>query len=114
MRQFLLASTMMLAASFLTASGAQAAPMLGLTVQSGGDSSFQSVTLGSAGGSYNFAQVRVGNFTANNIGTQLFSPDYIDLATFDLSSLSGGTRLCPYPRFVRSSILPIFGKLGQA
>jgi len=91
MRQFLLASTMTLAASFLTASGAQAAPMLGLTVQSGGESSFQSVTLGSAGGSYNFAQVRVGNFTANNIGTQLFSPNYIDLATFDLSSLSGGT-----------------------
>ncbi len=24
------------------------------------------------------------------------------------------TRLCPYPRFVRSSILPVLGKLGQA
>jgi len=33
----------------------------------------------------------VGNFTANSIGTQLFSPDYIDLATFDLSSNAGGT-----------------------
>ncbi len=75
----------------LIESGAQAAPILGLTVQSGGQSSFQSVALGSTGGSYNFAPVSVGNFTSNNIGTQLFSPDYIDLATFDLSSRSGGT-----------------------
>ncbi len=91
MRQFLLASAMALIGPLLIAGGAQAAPMLGLTVQSGGVSSFQSVALGSAGGSYNFAPVSVGNFTANNIGTQLFSPDYIDLATFDLSSQSGGT-----------------------
>ncbi len=91
MRQFLLASAMALIAPFVIASGAKAAPMLGLTVQSGSASSFQSVALGSAGGSYNFAPVSVGNFTANNIGTQLFSPDYIDLATFDLSSQAGGT-----------------------
>jgi hypothetical protein len=91
MRQFLLASAMALIAPLLIAGGAQAAPMLGLTVQSGGVSSFQSVALGSAGGSHNFAPVSVGNFTANNIGTQLFSPDYIDLATFDLSSNAGGT-----------------------
>jgi hypothetical protein len=91
MRQFLLASAMALIAPLLIAGGAEAAPMLGLTVQSGGVSSFQSVALGSAGGSYNFAPVSVGNFTANNIGTQLFSPDYIDLATFDLSSNAGGT-----------------------
>jgi len=91
MRQFLLASAMALIAPLLIAGEAQAAPMLGLTVQSGGVSSFQSVALGSAGGSHNFAPVSVGNFTANNIGTQLFSPDYIDLATFDLSSQSGGT-----------------------
>ncbi len=91
MRQFLLASAMALISPLLIAGGAQAAPMLGLTVQSGGVSSFQSVALGSAGGSYNFAPVSVGNFTANNIGTQLFSPDYIDLATFDLSSNAGGT-----------------------
>jgi hypothetical protein len=91
MRQFLLASAVALAASLSAASGAQATPTLGLTVQSGGQSSFQSVALGSTGGSYNFAPVSVGNFTANNIGTQLFSPDYIDLATFDLSSNAGGT-----------------------
>ena len=91
MRQFLLTSALVLAAPLLIASGAQAAPTLGLTVQSGGQSNFQSVALGSDGGSYNFAAVNVGNFTANNIGTQLFSPDYIDLATFDLSSKSGGT-----------------------
>jgi hypothetical protein len=91
MRQSLFASALVLAAALSAASGAQAAPMLGLTVQSGGASSFQSVTLGSAGGSYNFDAVSVGNFTANNIGTQLFSPDYIDLATFDLSSNTGGT-----------------------
>ncbi len=91
MRQFLLASAMALIAPLLIAGGAQAAPMLGLTVQSGSASSFQSVALGSAGGSYNFAPVSVGNFTANNIGTQLFSPDYIDLTTFDLSSNTGGT-----------------------
>ena len=91
MRQFLLASAMALISPLLIAGGAQAAPMLGLTVQSGSASSFQSVALGSAGGSYNFAPVSVGNFTANNIGTQLFSPDYIDLTTFDLSSNTGGT-----------------------
>jgi len=91
MRQFLLASAMALIAPLLIAGGAQAAPMLGLTVQSGGQSSFQSVALGSDGGSYNFAPVSVGNFTANNIGTQLFAPDYIDLATFNLSSNAGGT-----------------------
>jgi len=91
MRQFLLASAMALAAALSAASGAQATPTLGLTVQSGGQSSFQQKTLGSTGGSYNFAPISVGNFTANNIGTQLFSPDYIDLATFDLSSNAGGT-----------------------
>ncbi len=91
MRQFLLASAIALVAPLLIASGAQAAPMLGLTVQSNGASSFQSAALGANGGSYNFAPVSVGNFTANNIGTQLFSPDYIDLATFDLSSNAGGT-----------------------
>ncbi len=91
MRQLLLASAIALAAPLMIASGAQAAPMLGLTVQSGSASSFQSVALGANGGSYNFAPVSVGNFTANNIGTQLFSPDYIDLTTFDLSSQAGGT-----------------------
>ena len=91
MRQFLLTSALALAASLAAASGAQATPTLGLTVQSGGQSNFQQKTLSSTGGSYNFAAVTVGNFTANNIGTQLFSPDYIDLATFDLSSNAGGT-----------------------
>jgi len=91
MRQFLLASALALAASLPIASGAQATPMLGLTVQSGGESSFQSKAIDSTGGSYNFAPVSVGNFTANNIGSQLFSPDYIDLTTFDLSSNAGGT-----------------------
>ena len=91
MRPLLLASAMLLAAPLLVAPGAQAAPMLGLTVQSGGASSFQSAALGTDGGSYNFAPATVGNFTANNIGTQLLSPDYIDLATFDLSSNAGGT-----------------------
>ncbi len=91
MRQFLLTSALALAATLSAASGAQATPMLGLTVQSGSQSNFQQKTLGSTGGSYNFAAVTVGNFTANSIGTQLFSPDYIDLATFDLSSNAGGT-----------------------
>ncbi len=91
MRHFLLISALALAASLPIASATQAAPMLGLTVQSDGQSSFQSKAFGSSGGSYNFAAVSVGNFTANNIGTQLFSPDYIDLTTFDLSSNAGGT-----------------------
>jgi len=91
MRQFLLASALALAAALSAASGAQATPTLGLTVQSGGESSFQSKAIDSTGGSYNFAPVSVGNFTANNIGSQLFSPDYIDLTTFDLSSNAGGT-----------------------
>ena len=91
MRNILMASAIILAAPILMAAAAQASPMLGLTVQSGSDSTFQSIALGSTGGSYNFAPVTAGNFTANNIGTQLFSPSYIDLATFDLSSNSGGT-----------------------
>lgn len=91
MRQLLLASAMLLAAPVLIASQAQAVPMLGLTVASGGDSTFQSIAVSPGGGSYNFAPVTAGNFTSNNIGTQLFSPSYIDLATFDLSSKSGGT-----------------------
>ena len=91
MRQLLLASAMLLAAPVLIASGAHAVPMLGLTVASGSDSTFQSIALSPSGGTYNFAPVTAGNFTSNNIGTQLFSPSYIDLATFDLSSRSGGT-----------------------
>ena len=89
MRQLLLAAAFALALPF--AGTAIAAPTLGLTVQSNGASSFQSAALGANGGSYSFAPVSVGNFTANNIGTQLFSPDYIDLTTFDLSSQTGGT-----------------------
>ncbi len=91
MRHLLLASALALAAALPFASGAQATPTLGLTVQSGSQSNFQQKTLSTSGGTYNFAPVSVGNFTANSIGTQLFSPDYIDLATFDLSSNAGGT-----------------------
>ena len=91
MRNTLMASAMILAAPILMAAAAQASPMLGLTVQSGSDSTFQSFALGSAGGSHNFAPVTAGNFTATNIGTQLFSPSYIDLASFYLSSSTGGT-----------------------
>jgi hypothetical protein len=82
---------MVLAVPFLIAGGAQATPMLGITVQSGSESKFQSATFGFGGGSYSFQSVSVGNFLASNIGTQLYSPSYIDLATFDLSSRSGGT-----------------------
>ncbi len=91
MRQFLLASTMIIAAPLLIASGAWATPMLGITVQSGSESKFQSAAFGAGGGSHSFSSVSVGNFIANNIGTQLYSPSYLDLATFDLSSNSGGT-----------------------
>ena len=91
MRHFLLTSAMILAASCSIASEARATPTLGLTVQSGSQSNFQQKTFSTTGGSYNFAPVTVGNFTANSIGTELFSPDYIDLATFDLSSNAGGT-----------------------
>ncbi len=91
MRQFLLASAMVLAAPFLAAGGAWATPTLGITMQSGSDSKFQSVGFGSGGGSHSFESMSVGNFTANNIGTQLYAPSYIDLATFDLTSKSGGT-----------------------
>ena len=91
MRQFLLASVLVLVAPILVASKAQAAPMLGLTVASGGHSVFQSTTFGSTGGAYSFAPVSVGNFTATNTGALLFAPDYIDLTTFDVSSSTGGT-----------------------
>jgi hypothetical protein len=91
MRKFLLAAAMVLAAPVLIGGEAQAVPKLGLTLSSGSATNFQSTTFGSAGGSFNFAPVTVGNFAANNIGTQLFSPSYIDLATFNLSSNSGGT-----------------------
>jgi len=91
MRQFLLASAVAVAVSALAATGAQAVPKLGLTVQSDGATSFQSVAFGPADGSDNFKQVSVGNFTASNIGGQYHSPSYIDLSTFDVSSSSGGT-----------------------
>lgn len=91
MRQSLSASAMLVAASLLIAGEARATPMLGITVQSGSKSVFQSAAFGAEGGSYSFSSVSVGNFTANNIGTQLYAPSYIDLATFDLSSSSGGT-----------------------
>ncbi len=91
MRQFLLASALILAAPILIASEAQATPTLALTVQSGGESEYQKASFGPAGGTKNFDQVTVGNFTASNIGTQLYSPNYIDIATFDLSSKAGGT-----------------------
>ncbi len=90
MRQFLLASAMVLAAPFI-AGKAWATPTLGITMQSGNDSTFQSATFGPSGGSRSFESMTVGNFTANNIGTQLYAPSYIDLATFDLSSKKGGT-----------------------
>ena len=91
MRQFLLASAVVLAAPFLLAGGVQATPMLGITVQSGGESNFQSFTFGTQGGTHSFDAVSVGNFAVNNIGTQLYAPSYIDLAAFDLSSSTGGT-----------------------
>ncbi len=91
MRQLFFASAVALAISTLATTGAQAVPKLGLTVQSGDATSFQSVAFGPAGGSDNFKQVSVGNFTANNIGGQYHSPSYIDLSAFDVSSSSGGT-----------------------
>ena len=91
MRQFLLASAVVLAAPFLIASAAQATPTLGITVQSGSESKFQSATFGAEGGTHSFSSVSVGNFTASNVGTKLYSPSYLDLATFDLSSSAGGT-----------------------
>ena len=90
MRQFLLASAMVLAAPFI-AGTAWATPTLGITMQSGGDTQFQLAAFGPNGGSRSFESMTVGNFTANNIGTQLYAPSYIDLATFDLSSAKGGT-----------------------
>lgn len=91
MRQFLLASAMVLAAPFLAAGGAWATPTLGITMQSGKDTKQQFAAFGPNGGSASFKSMDVGNFTATNIGTQLYAPSYIDLATFDLTSKSGGT-----------------------
>lgn len=88
MRQFLLASAIILAAP-LIAGEAQAVPMLGLTVASGGDSKFQSANVGV--GVHSFAGVTVGNFAAYNIGAEFRSANYLDLSTFDLSSGAGGT-----------------------
>ena len=91
MRKFLLTSALVLTAPFLIASEVHAVPMVGVTIQSGGQSSFQSAITPSSGSS-TFPSVVVGNFTATNIGTQTFSPDQgIDLSTFDVSSKSGGT-----------------------
>ena len=90
MRQFLLASAILLAVP-LVAGKAQAVPMLGLTVESGGASNFQSATLDAAGGAKDFGQVTVGNFTAYNIGAELLSPSHINLTTLDFSSDTGGT-----------------------
>ncbi len=90
MRQFLLASAILLAAPVLIAGEAQAVPMLGLTVASGGDSKFQSANVG-AGGVHSFGGVTVGNFAAYNIGAEFRSSNYLDLTTLDISSQTGGT-----------------------
>lgn len=91
MRKFLLASAMVLAAPFIAGNAVQAGPKLGLTVASGDFSRFQYVEFGADGGTHAFDKVIAGNFTVDNLGTQLFAPDFIDLATFDLSSSTGGT-----------------------
>jgi len=90
MRQFLLASAMVLAAPVLIASGAQAVPMVGLTVQSGGMSSFQSGSVDPTG-YFNFKNVTVGNFTVTNNAGQFFLPNYLDLSSQSVSSIAGGT-----------------------
>ena len=90
MRRFLLASAIILAAP-LIAGEAQAVPVLGLTVASGGDSKFQSAALGAAGGVHSFQGVTVGNFAAYNIGAEFRSSNYLDLTTLDISSQGGGT-----------------------
>ncbi len=90
MRQFLLASAMVLAAPVLIASGAQAVPMVGLTVQSGGTSSFQSGSVDPTG-YFNFKNVTVGNFTVTNNAGQFFLPNYLDLSSQSVSSIAGGT-----------------------
>ena len=93
MRKFVLASAIIAATPFLTTAAAQATPSktLGINIQSGGTSKFQSATLGADGGTQGFGSVTVGNFTVTNVGTKLLNPDYIDLSTFDVSSGSGGT-----------------------
>ncbi len=88
MRQFLLASAVILATP-LIAGEAQAVPMLGLTVASGSASNFQSAKVGL--GIQYFDKVTVGNFVASNIGAEFRSPDYLDLSTLDLSNKAGGT-----------------------
>ncbi len=88
MRQFLLASAIILAAP-LIAGEAQAVPMFGLTVVSGSDSKFQSADVGD--GVHTFNEVTVGNFKATNIGAEFRSSNYLDLSSFDLSSGAGGT-----------------------
>ncbi len=91
MRQTLFAAAMAAAVPLFIASGAQAMPMLEITMQSGGETKSESATFGAAGGAKTFLPVTVGNFSAANIGTELRSPGYIDLATIDLSSKAGGT-----------------------
>ena len=90
MRRFLLASAILLAAPLIVGE-AQAVPMLGLTVASGGDSKFQSAQVGAARGVQYFGDVTVGNFAAYNIGAEVRSSNYLDLTTFDLSNKAGGT-----------------------
>jgi len=88
MRRFLLASAILFAAP-LIAGEAQAVPMFGLTVASGGDSKFQSADVGV--GVHLFNEVTVGNFAASNIGAEFRSSNYLDLSSFDLSNKAGGT-----------------------
>ena len=89
MRQFLLASAIILAAPVLIAGKAQAVPMLGLTIASGSGAKFQFANVGF--GVHLFDNVTVGDFTASNIGAEFRSSNYLDLTTFDLSNKSGGT-----------------------
>ena len=88
MRRFLLASAIILATPWI-AGKAQAVPMLGLTVASGGYSEFRSASVGP--GVHYFDTMTVGNFKASNIGAESRSANYLDLSTLDLSSGAGGT-----------------------
>ena len=74
----------------LAVPAAHAAPMIGVTISSGGQSNYQSAAVGSSGRFVPTEQT-VGNFTVDNMVVKVGSLDLLDLSSFDVSTGSGGT-----------------------
>lgn len=90
MRKSVLFAAALAAMPVLAAPAAQATPMIGVTIESGGVVDYQSKDVG-ANGRFVTPIGMVGNFDVNNMVVKIGSLDLLDLSSFDVSSDTGGT-----------------------